>query len=37
MFEELVIALLVQMIIESAKLTLVPAIAWFARQLKNWK
>ena len=37
MFEELVIALLVQMFIESAKLTLVPAIAWLTQKLKNWK
>ena len=37
MFEQLVVALLVQLIIESAKLTLVPAVAWLIRQLKNWK
>lgn len=34
MFEQFVISLLVQMIMELARVTLVPALAWVVRQLK---
>ena len=35
MYEQLIVAILVELLIGLARLTLVPAIAWVVRQLKG--